>query len=146
MGQDVIPIINDVDITLDRCIHNSFKINYQYENIYIDFDDTLIINGKVNSTAMKFLYQSFNFKKNIYLLTKHETDIYKDLDKYCINKDLFKEIYRLDKSEHKTDYVIAVNSIFIDNYFKERLEVHRLKKIPVFDVDAIECLIDDSEV
>ena len=37
-------------------------------------------------------------------------------------------------------------SIFIDNYFKERYEIHQNLNIPVFDVDAIECLIDDSKI
>ena len=31
---------------------------------------------------------------------------------------------------------------FIDNYFPERLEVYQKCNIPVFDVDAVEMLID----
>ena len=34
------------------------------------------------------------------------------------------------------------DSIFIDNAFKERVEVAKNLKIPVFDVDAISTLID----
>ena len=54
--------------------------------------------------------------------------------------------YVLEKKQLKSDYIKRENSIFIDNYFKERLEVKEKLGIPVFDVDAIECLIDDSKI
>lgn len=146
MGQDVIPIMNDFVLTLDRCIHNSFKLNYKYENIYFDFDDTIVINEKVNSKAIQFIYQSLNSNKNIYLITKHAKDIYETLEKYHIDKNIFKEIIHLKPGEIKSNVIKKDKSIFIDNYFKERYEIHQNLNIPVFDVDAIECLIDDSKI
>ena len=146
MNQNVIPLINDFNLTLDRCIHNSYKLDYEYDTVYFDFDDTLIIEDKVNTTAIKFLYQCKNSNKKVILLSKHSTNIYEDLEKYCISKDLFNEIFVLKDDEKKVDYIKTKKSIFIDNYFVERYAVKEKYDIPVFDVDAIECLIDDSRI
>ena len=146
MDQDIIPILNNCKITLDRCIHNSFKIDYQYKNVYIDFDDTLIINNKVNSTAMKFIYQSLNLNKDIYLITRHCNDINESLKKYHIDFSIFKKIIHIKENESKASVISEDKSIFIDNYFKERYEVYQKLNIPVFDVETIEYLIDDSKI
>lgn len=131
------------NLTLDRCLHDSFKIDYDYENIYIDFDDTIICNNLVNTKAIMFLYQSLNNNKNIYLITRHENNIFESLKKYHIDREIFKEIIILDKKEYKSDKILKEKSIFIDNYYKERIEVSSRLNIPVFDVDSIECLIND---
>lgn len=146
MGNDIIPIMNNYSISLDRCLHNSSKINYTYDKIYIDFDDTIIVDNKVNSTAIKFLYQSLNKKKKIYLLTRHSKNIIDSLRKYNIDIHIFEDIINLSENEQKSDKIDNKQAIFIDNYFKERYEVYNNIGIPVFDVDAIEFLIDDSEL
>lgn len=147
MGQDIKPIINDFNIILNRCLHNSFKfVDFEFNNIYIDFDDTIIVKNKVNTTAIKFLFQSINNDKKIYLLTKHANEIEDTLKYYHIDKYMFSEIIHLNEDESKYKKINPYKSIFIDNYFKERYEVYENLHIPVFDVDAIECLIDESEL
>ena len=146
MDMDVNIIFNNYNLQLNRRLSNSYKIDYEYDNIYIDFDDTLIVNNKVNSVAMSFLYQCLNKNKNIYLITKHSSDIYLDLKKYHIDASIFDKIYLLNEGEKKSDYISKDKSIFIDNYYKERKEVFDKLNILVIDVDSIECLIDYSEV
>lgn len=146
MGLDLNILFNNYQISLSRRLSNSYKLNYYYDNIYIDFDDTLIINEKVNTLAIRYIYQCLNKNKNIYLITKHNSDIYVDLEKYHIDKNIFKKIILLNEREDKYKYIESKNSIFIDNYYKERIDVYNNLKIPVFDVDSIECLIDHSEV
>ena len=141
MGYDLKIIENKFNIQLDRYYKCCYKTDLKYENIYLDFDDTLIINDKVNLTVIQLMYQWKNDNKNIYLLTKHKTNIYDDLKKYRIDVNLFKEVICIDESDSKEKYIESKNSIFIDNYFPERLSVHEKKGIPVFDVDAVECLI-----
>lgn len=144
MGYDIDIICNKYNIELDRFYKSSYKISYKYEYVYVDFDDTIIINDKVNLVVMSFLYQCFNRKIKVILLTKHSTDIYKDLEKYCINKKLFNDIIHLREEEKKSDYIKQKNSIFIDNYFFDRKEVLDKSGIPVFDVDAVESLLIGS--
>jgi aspartate 1-decarboxylase len=43
--------------------------------------------------------------------------------------------------EEKFKHIEKEGSIFIDNHFLERAQVHKELGIPVFDVDAIESLI-----
>ena len=144
MGHDVKILFNDYQLTLDRTLKNSYHLDYEYENVYIDFDDTIIVNGKVNTTLMKLIYQSVNANKKVILLTKHAYSLNETLKKYRINKDLFDEIIQIEPHHKKAEYINKSNSVFIDNYFPERLSVKERCNIPVFDVDAAECLIDSS--
>ena len=82
MGLDINILFNDYKLTLNRRLKNSYKLEYEYDKVYIDFDDTIIVNNKVNTLAMTFLYQCVNKNKQIYLITKHATDIKEDLKRY----------------------------------------------------------------
>ena len=139
-------LYNKYDLTLSRRLKNSYNLNFSYDNIYIDFDDTLIINNKVNSKAMAFIYQCLNKNKKIYLISKHSTNIYDSLKKYKIDKSIFDEIIIINELDSKSDFIKHKKAIFIDNYYKERKEVFEKKHIPVFDVDVIENLIDYSDI
>ena len=141
-GYDVSIIDNGYDIVLDRAFYSAYKINLEYEHVYIDFDDTLIINEKVNQDMMRFVYQSVNKGKKLHLLSKHSTDIYNDLARYKISERIFDEIKVLMPEEEKSDYIVGEKSIFIDDSFAERKRVHDKLGIPVFDLDMIESLID----
>jgi hypothetical protein len=141
MEMDVSILSNQFDIQLDRCLNNRYHLNYDYEDIYIDFDDTIIIAGKINDQMMQFLYQAVNSGKRLHLITKHELDITQTLKDYKISANLFDEIISLTPLESKKDYINPRKAIFIDNHFSERKAVSEILGIPVFDVDAVECLI-----
>ena len=140
-GYDIDIINNDYDIVLDRAFINRYKININYKNIYLDFDDTVTYKDKLNLDVIRFIYQSLNDNKNIYLLTRHKDDIYKTLKKYKLSEDIFKEIIEV-KGNDKSKYIKNKDSIFIDDSFRERKEVKDNLNIPVFDVDMIESLLD----
>lgn len=146
MGYDVKIIFNDYNLTLDRCIKSSYSLDYIYDKLYIDYDDTLIVNGKVNTNLIKLIYQSINLGKKIILLTKHAYVLEESFKKYRLNKELFDEIVLIEPTRKKADYIEGKNSIFIDNHFPERLDVKESCNIPVFDVDALECLIDSKSI
>lgn len=134
-------IDNGNPVILDRCLKASYAKNISYDYVYIDFDDTIILNDKVNTEVMKFLYQCKNQMKNIILLTRHEQLINDTLRKYNICSTIFNEIIPLGWDQTKADKITQESSIFIDNSFFERAEVRRAKNIPVFDVDAVESLM-----
>ena len=126
-----------------------FWFNKKKDGRLIDFTEmywghTIVVDDKVNLIVLSFLYQCFNRNIKIILLTKHSTNIYDDLEKYCINKNLFNEIIHLKEDEKKSDYIKQKDSIFIDNYFFDRKEVLNKSGIPVFDVDAVESLLIGS--
>lgn len=144
MGYNVKVLFNDYKITLDRRLKSSYRFDYQYEKVYVDFDDTIIVEGKVNTTLMKLIYQCVNSNKQIVLLTKNADDFDELLKRYRISRELFDEIILIEPEKKKADYIDNSRAVFIDNYFPERVSVKEICNIPVFDVDAVECLIDSS--
>lgn len=136
-------MVNEVDIELDRCLKNRYRFNYSYDTVYIDLDDTIIFNHKINTDIVKFLYQCRNNGKKIVLLSKNlENDKNGYLRKFAIF-DIFDEIFWLEESEKKSDYIHDVKSIFIDDSFSQRKEVAEKCNIPTLDSSMIECLLDD---
>ncbi|MFL1676572.1 HAD family hydrolase [Paenibacillus dendritiformis] len=119
-----------------------YKINVElaYKQIYIDLDDTLVISNKVNLQAITYIYQCINNGIKVHLISKHRGDIYNYLQQYKLI-NLFDSIIWLKEDEEKYKYIDPEDSIFIDDAFKERVEVQRKLAIPTFEVCAIEYLI-----
>ena len=127
---------------MDRALISRYNIHINYEHVYIDFDDTITLRGDVNPLAMFFLYQCKNKKKQVHLLTRHIDNIKESLKKISISESLFKDIIHIQDGEPKSADIKQKNAIFIDNMFKERLEVTKKCNIPVFDADGFEFLLD----
>jgi len=142
MGYDSVVFDNGCHVQMDRALLGRYKIDYDYDTVYMDFDDTIIINNQVNYNAIRFLYQCRNQQKKVYLITRHESDFQETLKKYAISEYLFQNIFHLKDNGKKKDVIQPSKAIFIDNAFQERLKIKEAFNIPVFDVDAIEFLLD----
>jgi hypothetical protein len=132
---------NNYDIELDRALDNKYKVNVDYEVVYVDFDDCIVINGKINTNLMAFLFQAISNAKKLVLISKHDGDLTSALKKLRI-ENLFDEITHLRREDEKTNYILNKKSLFIDDSFAEREKVSKLG-IPVFSPDMIECLRRD---
>lgn len=136
-------IENDFSVNVDRAFANSFKLDIDYNRVYLDFDDTVTKGEQVNPYVMMFIYQCLNKGKEIYLITKHIYNISETLGKLKIDENLFTKVIHITKEDDKHKYFENhESSIFIDDAFSERKSIHDMFGIPVFDVDAIESLID----
>jgi len=141
MNYDVSVIYNDFEIEIDRALIGRFKINLYYDYVYLDFDDTVIVDDKVYTTIIKFLYQAKNHDKKIILITKHKYDILETLNRFAISHLLFDEIIQLSKDQCKCNFILHRNAVFIDDSFSERQEILQKLNIPTFGLDAIESLL-----
>ena len=141
-GYDVSIIDNGYDIILDRAFYSAYRISYEYEHVYLDFDDTLVVDGAVNTELMRFLYQASNAGKHIHLLSRHDGDIYADLKAARIAENLFDDITVINREDEKYKYISHPDAIYIDDSFAERKKISENCHIAVFDVDMVECLID----
>lgn len=141
IGYEVKTLITNQKVKLFRYSDTKVKFDFDYDNVYLDFDDTLILNDKVCLNAIAFVYQCLNNNKHVFLITKHQYDIFETLKKYQISTSLFKKIIVIPMDEPKYKYINHNKSIFIDNYYYEREEVFNKLGIPVFDVDLIDALI-----
>jgi hypothetical protein len=83
--QERIPITilrNDMYLEIDRSLVNRYNHQLKYSTVYVDFDDTLIVHGEVNTELIRFLYQCVNANIRIILITKHAEQIHTTLQRY----------------------------------------------------------------
>lgn len=137
MGRDVVALPEMSVGIVDRAIVSRTRSELNYQRIYVDLDDTLIIDGFAVPAVMAFLYQSRAQGKVITLITRHAQKPEETLMCAGVALNLFDEVIHLTSGERKSEY-IQPNSLFIDNYFPERMDVRTLKDVLVLDVDAVE--------
>lgn len=146
MGYDVGVFDNPYNVKVDRSLISRYEIDYEFDKVYIDYDDTISVGRDVVVSVLSFLYQCKNKNKDIILISRHEEDhedsLEKNLESHSINKSLFTDIIKLKFSQDKADFIDPYRSIFIDNAYAERKKVHDKLDIPVFDVEGIEVLLD----
>lgn len=142
IGMNVKLLNNTFSVTMQRKLQSSYICDIRFfEYVYIDYDDTLIINNKVNSQLMQAVYELKNKDKKIILITKHKGNIYENMEKFHIPISIFTEIIHLENTQEKSKFITEEKSIFIDNLFSEREKVLKNNFIPVFDVDAIDAIL-----
>jgi len=140
-GIDVSLLKNTYETELDRALTNKYLLNIEYHSVYVDFDDCLLIDSKINIELISFIFSAINNGKKIILITKHAGDIYRSLAKYRI-ADLFDEVICLvDREDRKSNYIEPEGAIFIDDSYTERADVFKKHQIPVFSPDMIETLL-----
>lgn len=142
MGYDISVASESMDVEMDRALIARYDMHLDYDTVYIDFDDTITLRGEINPLAMFYLYQCHNKQLKVHLLTRHIHNIYESLKQYAVSEDLFTDIIYIPDNEQKSDYIKEKKSVFIDNMYKERLEVFQKCGIPVFDADGFEFLLD----
>lgn len=142
--QERIPVtllVNDARVEVDRSLVNRYRHDIEFTVAYIDLDDTLILDGKVNIMAVAFIYQCLNQGKKVVLLTKHAGDLAATLTKYRLT-GLFTGIIHLGKGESKADHIPERDALLVDDSFSERQSVRERLGIHTFDCSMLEMLID----
>ncbi|EIC29692.1 MULTISPECIES: ATP-grasp domain-containing protein [Methylomicrobium] len=139
-GYRVSALPNPFGIEMDRALHSRFKLDIRFDHVYVDFDDCLLIDGKINTCLIGFLFQCLNEGVQVHLLTRHARHIHETLAKHRIER-LFDSVVHLRNGEKKSSFIKHKAAIFIDDSFSERAEVSSSCKIPVFAPDAVESLL-----
>jgi len=144
LGYEINILLNHFNYSIDRALINRFQNNIDFNTVYIDLDDTIIVNNRINLDVIKFLYQCINKKIKIILISKSlEDDKLAYLRKWKIEQ-LFDEIIWLKESELKGDFIKhSEKAIFIDDSFSQRVEIANKFKMHTFDTSMIEVLLDD---
>jgi len=143
MGFDVSCVMEMDSVEADRALINRYRLKIDYDRVVVDFDDTLVINGAVNTQLVSFLYQCVNTGKKIVLLTKHAGALAENMNRARISPTLFDEIIQIEPSSDKADFfAFKPVDIFIDDSFSERKKVRQRYGIKTFSVDMVEGLLD----
>lgn len=143
--QERIPLTileNSMDVEIDRALVNRYSHQVKYSAVYVDFDDTLILQDRVNTSLVSFLYQCINEGIRVVLLTKHDGDVKQSLRKYRLS-EVFDDIIHMEQTASKADYIGEPDAILIDDSFSERKAVHDKLGILTFDCSMTEMLIDE---
>jgi hypothetical protein len=135
-GIPVSILLNEFDVEVDRALDTVIRIDHDFNHVYVDLDDTLVVDGRVNSTLVGRLYEYINLGKNIYLITKHQGDLHEILLKYRL-LGLFDDIFHLKYEEEKYKQIKYLNAILIDDSYRERQDVRQHIGIPVFSADIL---------
>lgn len=137
LERDVKALANRCVEMVDRRIVTKAEMECRYETVFVDLDETLVIDGFAVPTVLAFIYQSIAASKKLVLITRHAKNVAETLSRARISLNLFDEIIHITDGSSKALYVVP-DAIFIDNHFPERYEVMEKCNVPVFDVDAIE--------
>ncbi|WP_139787073.1 hypothetical protein [Cohnella massiliensis] len=141
IGKEIEVLSSKIKITAQTYKHKRYIVHYEYDEVYLDLDDTIILNGKINPQIMTFLFQSRNDGKKVHLITKHKNELQTTLSTYRI-QNLFDSVIWIQHSDEKYRYIRGERAIFVDDAFSERKKVAEHLGIPTFELSAVECLID----
>ncbi len=143
MGVETKIAKNGYNIMIDRALGNNYRHTINYDKVYIDLDDVLIVNDKVNVIAITLIFQCINKGIKVVLITRHKSILDQTLSVRRIS-GLFDEVIWVKEGAEKLDYINPKNAIFIDDSFKEREKVFSKFGIPVFDSHMVEALIEKT--
>lgn len=132
---------NNNNLVIDRALQNSYQHDIQYQHAYIDLDDLVIFENKINPRVMAFVFQCINKKIALHLITRHTADLDETLKKYRLS-GIFDEVIWVKEGEEKHSFINESDAIFIDDSFAERKKIHDNCHIPTFDSHMLESLIE----
>lgn len=130
-------------IALDRALVNRYRLQLEYDTLYIDLDDTIIVRGRANPLALRLVHQCIDRGIRIELITRHAEVLETTLARHRL-AGLFDRIHHLREAQPKATVIDpARRAIFVDDSFSERQAVADAVGIPTFDPSMLESLIDD---
>ena len=131
--------MDDIEVSLSKHLNPVYKTKIQFDNLYVDLDDTLLLDEKyINTDVISLIFECKNKNKKVHLLTKHKgNNLNKLLENWGISR-IFDSIVKIDKNDRKINYV-EDDSILIDDSFSERKEFLNNNKY-AFSLDNIKLL------
>ncbi len=133
------------EIEMDRALCNRYHHKIQFGTLYVDLDDSLILDGEVNLSVIRLIYQCLNKGKKVSLITRHKGDLAATLARYRL-QGLFDEIIQVPSGALKSEYIKEPDAILVDDSFSERMDVITQCEILAFDSSMIELLTQQSTV
>lgn len=113
-----------------------------FDEVFFDLDDTLIVHGQVNLDALDFLTRCRANKKPVTLVTRHYREPGITLAEHNIDPELFAQVLWLTNGNSKAEYIPqGTLAIFIDDAYKERKDVAMRSSCRVFAPDALPALL-----
>jgi carbamoyl-phosphate synthase large subunit len=133
-------LAHDLELTMDRAFISRFAFRLDFDELCVDFDDTLSIAGTPNFELIALIYAAKHAEKRILLLTRNEGSALAWLEDHALT-GVFDEIKMLDRTTPKTSFM-TTRSLLIDDSYAERKACTDAGLLS-FDVDATGALLDN---
>lgn len=142
LGFKVDVLSSGFDISVGRALEPRYLFNISYNNLYVDFDDTLYLDeSKINTNLIRLIFQAKNERKQVHLITKNvKNNLIAVLHHYGIT-NIFDSIIHLAQGESKSERMLPA-SLLVDDSYTERREA-AAKGHFVFSVDNFNILLHD---
>ena len=142
-GLTVSTSLNRPNILLERSISPVFILQDDFDNLYVDLDDTLIIRNKVNPSVVRLIFDFINLKKKVFCITRHNKCPKQTLSHFRL-LNVFDDIIHLQQSEPKSSSMLP-NSLLIDDSYRERSDVQQNGHFAISPDSSDEILICNKE-
>ncbi len=139
MGRDVVAAPDRRVRLVDRSIATCAELDYTFDTVFVDLDDTLVAAGRAVVPVLAFLFQAVGEGRRVVLITRHEHDIAETLRLARISAGLFDRIVHITDGRPKTDWMAGA-CLLIDNHFPERRQA-AARGFLALDVDAVQFLL-----
>jgi len=106
-------------IVVRRTLEPHYQFDNDFDRLLVDFDDTLIVDGRLNVPLMTLIFMTKNERKPVILITKHQNrSLTATLHEFGISA-IFDEILHLERMENKGNF-IQKGDLLVDDSFAER--------------------------
>lgn len=129
---------------LDRSLTNRYLTPIDYDCVYVDLDDALVVRSRLNVPLVAFLVQCVNEGKRIIVITRSQEDPEDVLHRHRVAA-LADEIIWIRDGSRKSAHIKHPRALLIDDSFVEREDVATVLGLPALDPSAVEGLIDERQ-
>jgi hypothetical protein len=124
-----------------RIITDSFQIDFEFDILAVDLDDTLILEGVLNFNLIALIHKCISMHKKVWLVTRHRFDPLETLSRHRVS-DLFDKIIHVPEQASKAEYLQSeMQILFFDDSFRERQSCSNLKNVLALDASAIDGIL-----
>lgn len=108
-------------------------LGQHFDQIFVDFDDCLLINRNLNVELLKFLEAERMKNVEIFLISRHKGDLKLEVEKLGVSS-LFDEIHHILDGSRKSDHFShSKNILFIDDSYSERTDLESFPLVRTVD-------------
>ncbi len=135
LGKEITALDHNINTVASRVVGASVSHDFCFERVYVDLDDTLIINGGLNTKLIEFLFFCSEKNIDIFLITRNTGDLTILLTELKLIA-LFSEVIYVPAGTSKSSKIqTRQNFLFIDDSFSERLDMFNVFSNQVLTVD-----------
>lgn len=141
LGDEVQILDTPLPVTVTRTLRPTFHHALEYRDLYVDFDDTLLLDEEtINLDVVALIFQTKNRGGRVFLITKNrKNNLARGLHRFGITS-VFDGIHHLRDDESKADH-LRPGDLLVDDSFAERSQAIRAGAAAI-GLDAVQMFLD----